>query len=82
MAYEDYRPISEFRKAGLLWALNRFILHPRGYAVSFAYDDETEEVAGWKLLGDGTECWAFDEETDDAGFAKFNALLKGEGNGC
>lgn len=67
----------QFRTVGLLWALNRYLLHPKGYAVSFHYDEPDNEVVGWELLGDGTEVWAFDNETDDSGFERFTAFIKG-----
>jgi len=69
------RSFKEFREAGLLWALNRYALHPQGFAVSFTFDSETCEVLGWDLLGDGTEAWTFDEETDDSGFERFTKLI-------
>lgn len=70
----------EFRDKGLLWAINSQVFHPRGYAVMFILDDEGN-VTGWELLGNGSEVWSFDSETNDSGFERFNAFLKGEGNG-
>lgn len=69
----------EFREKGLLWALNRHVFHPRGYAVAFHFDDDGN-VIGWSLLGDGTDIWAFEPETDENGFERFNAFLKALGD--
>lgn len=64
----------ELRTTGLLWLFNRACLHPRGYALAFHYD-ETGEPTGWKLLGDGSEPWSFDGDTDDEKFAAVEELL-------
>ena len=66
----------EFQESGILWALNRYVFHPRGFGLAFTVDDKTEEVDGWFLIGDGTEVWSFDSETDDSGFERFSNLLK------
>lgn len=66
------RPLSELRESGLLWLINRTVLHPRGFALALVVDGN--EVVGWQLLGDGTEPWSFgDDETDL--FARVEALL-------
>jgi hypothetical protein len=78
IADKSAKTFEEFREVGLLWALNRYLLHPRGYAIAFHFDKPFNEVIGWELLGDGSEVWAFDEETDDSGFDRFTAFLKGE----
>jgi len=71
----------EFQENGLLWALNRMVLHPRGYAVAFEMHDDDDGVGGWFLMGDGTEVWAFDQETDDSGFERFTRFIKERSNG-
>lgn len=65
----------DFRDKGLLWALNRHVFHPRGYAVAFVFDEEGN-VENWILLGNGSEIWTFDEETDDSGFERFTKFLE------
>lgn len=70
----EIKNFSEFQKLGFLWAFNRFVLHPRGYAAAFVYDDNNE-VVGWQLLGDGTQVWKFAEDTDDEGFRRFAQAL-------
>jgi hypothetical protein len=58
------RPLAELRTTGLLWLINRTVLHPRGYALGFDLDADGNAV-GWVLLGDGTESWNYDESVDE-----------------
>ena len=51
---------------GLLWAVNRQLLHPQGYALAVA-DDGT-----FQLWGDGREPWRFGDDVDEA--AKLEAF--------
>lgn len=44
----------DFEKDGLLWLINKSVLHPRGYALGHIPD--TNEFV---LLGDGSEPWRF-----------------------
>lgn len=77
-AFTDGRPVSEFRQSGVLWALNRHVLHPRGFALALHIenlDTPEEVVTGWSLLGNGTEVYAFSEADDDGGFDQFEAFL-------
>lgn len=71
---EHIRPFEDLRTTGLLWLLNKAALHPRGYALAFNYDDGGDLV-GWSLLGDGTEPWQFDSDTDDRCFSDVEELL-------
>ncbi len=73
----------EMRSTGVLWALNRVLFHPRGYALGFTYPDSVtkEEImrhdvepTGWTLYGDGTEVWAYADE-EDIEFEAFAKLL-------
>lgn len=59
---------------GLLWLINRACFHPRGFALALHRDDEGK-VIGWTMEGDGSEPWAFSEETDDQCFAAAEAFL-------
>lgn len=62
----------ELRADGLLWAINRTLLHPRGFAL--AVETETGALT---LLGDGSETWQYGAPVDeDAHFADFEALLQ------
>lgn len=69
----------EFQEKGLLWAINRYIFHPRGLAMMMIFDDETNETT-WSLLTTNTPPFSFDDETDDSGYEIFTAFLKEQGN--
>ena len=72
------RPWAELLDAGVLWAINRTVFHPRGFALAIEAVAETGEVTGWSLQGDGSEPWKFnDDGMEDARFAAFEALLAG-----
>lgn len=60
---------------GVLWAINKALFHPRGFALTIQIEDDGT-ASGWFLQGDGTECWSMTEEMDDAGFAAFEAFLE------
>jgi hypothetical protein len=66
--------LDEFRKFGLLWAMNRYLFHPRGFAMAFETNDEGE-VTGLRMYGDGTEPWSFDD-TDTEAFRAFEGFLE------
>jgi hypothetical protein len=74
-AVRPARPLAELRAHGLLWLINRTVFHPRGYALGFDVDD-TGDVTGWVLYGDGTEPWKYATEIDeDDLFARAEAFL-------
>lgn len=73
-------PFEDLRSTGLLWLLNKSCLHPRGYALAFYYDD-IGDLIGWNLLGDGSEPWQFDTNTDDDAFARVEAFLESHAPG-
>jgi hypothetical protein len=69
------RPFGELRDSGLLWLINRAVLHPRGYALGLVYNDAGNPV-GWQLDGDGTEPWRYGTDVDeDALFDAAEATL-------
>jgi len=70
---EEPLPWEQLRNTGMLWLINRVVFHPRGYALAVHIDPDG--VHGWSMLGDGTEVWAFDIESDDECFAKAEAFL-------
>jgi hypothetical protein len=70
----EIRTWDELRTSGLLWLINRVVFHPRGWALSFHYDDNGE-CFGWSLQGDGSEVWTMGIEGEDELFAKVQALL-------
>lgn len=55
------RPFSDLRDTGLLWLINRTVLHPRGYALALNYEEpmDGDEPTGWSLMGDGSEPWQY-----------------------
>lgn len=53
------RPFKDLRDSGLLWLINRSVLHPRGFALALTVADDGE-ATGWSLLGDGSEPWSYD----------------------
>lgn len=70
------RTFSEMRATGVLWAINRVLFHPRGYALALSFPDGVNsEPDGWELLGDGSERWAFDYDDERTDFEHFEALL-------
>jgi hypothetical protein len=62
---------ADMTEDGLLWAINKVLFHPRGFAL--AYDPD---IRGFQLLGDGSEAWQFEADTDDAKFKQFEAFLQ------
>lgn len=71
--FEDMCSIDPARETAVLWAINRYLFHPRGFALAFVIDDG--KVVGWEVIGHGDEVWTFSTEDDDDGFAKFEAFL-------
>lgn len=69
------RAFAELRDVGLLWLINRVVLHPRGYALGLTIDAATGEALGWWLFGDGTEPWNYPEGDEPEQFAAVEALL-------
>jgi len=70
------RPFAELSDSGVLWAINRALFHPRGYALAIRHDADGN-AAGWLILGDGTEPWVYEPSVDeDQHFADFEAMLR------
>lgn len=74
--FDEMCSIAEEKDTGVLWAINRYLLHPRGYALTFHFDEE-HRLLGWSVQGDGGEVYTFSETDDDDGFARFEAFLNG-----
>ena len=68
----EVRPLSDLRRTGLLWLINATVFHPRGFALGFVFG--STGLVGWRLLGDGSEPWRFDDDTDES-FAAAEALF-------
>ncbi|MEO1063635.1 MAG: hypothetical protein AAFZ07_19640 [Actinomycetota bacterium] len=80
----DAREWVTLRDTGLLWAINRYLLHPRGFAFALTYPDGTTpddvlagaEPDGWTLRGDGTSPVVYDPRLGEAeSFERFEAFL-------
>lgn len=77
---EKVLPWSDLRTNGILWAINRYLFHPRGYALALSYhaDDDNEptgEPTGWAFFGDGSEQWEYATDTTNEMFVAFEAFL-------
>jgi hypothetical protein len=71
---QDLMPFEQLMPTGILWAINRYLFHPRGFALALAVD-EHGKAFGWELLGKGDEVWAFKTEDDDQKFREFETFL-------
>ncbi len=85
------RPFADMRDTGLLWLINRVVLHPRGFALALHFDDDGaggsfKNCTGWSIAGDGLEPWSMGDpseedrakygaKTEDELFALVQALL-------
>lgn len=69
----DPRPFEDLRPTGLLWLINAAVFHPRGFALALCYDGG--RLAGWRLLGDGSEPWRFEGDSIDRHFGEVEALF-------
>lgn len=69
MKYVDFNTLSEM---GLVWRINREILHPLGLALS--RDVETGSSPG-ALIADDGGVWHFDELTNERNAEKFSKVL-------
>ncbi len=63
----------EMRSTGVLWAINRYLFHPRGYALALTFAEDGS-YEGWQLLGDGTDVWSFAEDEQED-MERFEAFL-------
>ena len=85
--FSETMPFSALRDVGFLWLINRCVFHPRGFALAFDMEIETNDetgeetsvvVTGWRITGDGTEPWMFGEsmaERENELFASVEAFL-------
>ncbi len=60
----------DFFDDGLLWLINKSLLHPRGYALGV--DVNTKEMT---LLGNGSEPWRFELPNEDDLFQRVEQLF-------
>lgn len=70
------RPFAALSTSGVLWAVNRALFHPRGYALTIRIDSNGN-AAGWILQGDGGEPWVYEPSVDeDRHFGAFERTLR------
>ncbi len=75
------RGFEELSTTGVLWAINRTVFHPLGYALGI-HTDPDGTVTGWSILGDGTQPWKYlPDVEEDTLFETFHALLGGDREG-
>lgn len=72
--------LQALRDNGLLWAINRFVLHPRGlamwmHAVPAGAPEDEQTAAGWGVKRAEGGIWSFDAETDLQGRDKFDVFM-------
>ncbi len=81
--YHPVHSFDELRATGVLWLINRAVLHPRGYALALDYlrggKDQGEQPTGWSIhaAAEG-ETFTFELEPgfDDERFRALEALLE------
>jgi hypothetical protein len=77
MKVHDVRSFDDLRDTGLLWAINRYIFHPRGLAMAVCLEhDEDSKVFAWRMMSLLGETFNYDEEADQSGFRKFTQFLQ------
>jgi len=64
-----------FQTNGLLWAVNRHVLHPRGLAMAVMFDEDTNELVGWQIHRADDGLWRYGEQADELGRARFQGFL-------
>lgn len=45
----DEHTLAHLADSGLLWWINRSLLHPSGYALAVAYNPDGTDIVGWSL---------------------------------
>lgn len=72
--------LRQLQDTGILWAINRYIFHPRGLTFALGLDrDKSPEPYCFVMGGDGSEIVQFDETENDEFqvFEGFIAYLQG-----
>lgn len=64
----------EMRTLGILYLINKAVFHPRGFALSFSYDEEGN-LLGWQMLGDGTDSWMMSKDQEEELFPAVESFL-------
>jgi hypothetical protein len=71
-------PFSDLSAHGMLWLINKAVLHPRGLALGLVYVDGSDEPVGWAVSASTSgEPYTYDKGVDEQDlFRKVNALLE------
>lgn len=64
----------DLQNDGVLWAINKTVFHPRGFALALDPDGNLF------LHGDGSERWLFEAETERLKSIAFESLLRRGGS--
>lgn len=85
-ADQELFDLTAIKDSGLLWALNRFILHPQGLAMFVHLDVHLEpgtpsslqkvKADGWGIKKSDDGIWSYDTQTDIRGRDKFLAFIE------
>lgn len=70
--------VKEFRERGLLWHINRTVLHPLGLALSVVVNDDGTESFGEIMTTEDPEGWIYGEGTD--GQEKYERFMRTQGD--
>jgi YD repeat-containing protein len=66
--------LASLSSKGVLWAINRQVFHPRGFALALTYDGE-DNIVGWEILGNGQEPWNYEDGKETDKHREFEKLL-------
>ena len=73
LSEQEREALARFRDTGLMWLVNTSLLHPRGFALALELTGDGIPL-GLSVVGDGSEPWAYDDETVRDSFANhYNA---------
>lgn len=72
----DAFSFDQLRETGVLFMVNRVLLHPRGYALALEYGEGEKEPRGWNIVGNGKEIWSFYHNEEQVHFDAFEHLLE------
>lgn len=71
--WTDTKSFGDLRERGVLWAINRYIFHPRGFALAYGKDEQGEYFRVF-VKGDGATV-GFEKDSDDEGKRQFEEWL-------
>jgi hypothetical protein len=71
--------VKNLRECGLLYKINREVLHPLGLALSIDVADDGTESFGDILLADDADGWIYNDESMDEGCKKLSEYMSAQG---